>query len=89
MTNIDAYQFSREMDSRCDVSCAHGSCGASGCECAQGWTGERCEERSCDARCSEHGQCHNGTCICIQGWNGRHCTIRMLLQETILFDVYK
>ena len=72
----------RLFTARCEVSCVHGSCGASGCICDREWTGERCDQRSCDARCANHGQCHNGTCVCIQGWNGRHCTIRELQCHT-------
>ncbi|RXG72224.1 Teneurin-1 [Armadillidium vulgare] len=53
----------------------HGKCENEMCECEEGWTGIRCDERLCDSRCAEHGQCKNGTCVCMTGWNGRHCTL--------------
>ena len=40
-----------------------------------GWSGDLCQNKECDARCTYHGQCKNGTCLCVRGWNGKHCTL--------------
>jgi len=61
----------------CSRDCGvNGFCNEQGeCKCLQGWTGEKCETLTCDARCGNHGQCKNGSCICSVGYNGKYCTL--------------
>jgi len=52
----------------------NGVCVDGACRCKAGWTGEACDVKKCDIKCSEHGSCVNGVCQCDLGWNGRTCS---------------
>ncbi|GIX98398.1 hypothetical protein CDAR_519351 [Caerostris darwini] len=61
---------------KCGLDCGNnGQCEEGRCRCDSGWSGSRCDQKTCDERCHDHGQCNNGTCVCVQGWMGTHCTL--------------
>lgn len=64
------------FSAKCSLDCGkNGQCEEGHCRCDTGWTGARCDQKTCDDRCHDHGQCKNGTCVCVQGWMGTHCTL--------------
>lgn len=53
-----------------------GICEDGTCFCYPGFTGEKCETKSCPSDCSGHGECSDGRCTCNEGFTGSDCSIK-------------
>ena len=52
----------------------HGRCeSGKWCACEPGYTGARCESRTCLLDCAGRGLCRDGTCVCALGFGGPDC----------------
>lgn len=61
----------------CNESCDcmnGGICVDGTCHCEEGFTGPRCQERTCDKPCKNGGECVDGTCKCPEGYTGPDCS---------------
>ncbi len=56
----------------------HGHCFEGKCYCKPGFTGARCDKKSCGEfnRCSDRGACINYVCKCSPGWCGGECELK-------------
>jgi hypothetical protein len=65
--------FLANMD-QCGANEKRGQCAFSGCQCAAGYSGKRCEYETCSAtQCSNGGTCTKGKCTCADGFAGPFC----------------
>ncbi|GMS78173.1 hypothetical protein PENTCL1PPCAC_348, partial [Pristionchus entomophagus] len=54
---------------------SHGVCvGKDACECADGWSGPKCDQPACSPDSCKHGSCEGARCKCDQGWSGPSCS---------------
>mmetsp|Transcript_3489 Transcript_3489/g.3050 ORF Transcript_3489/g.3050 Transcript_3489/m.3050 type:complete len:113 (+) Transcript_3489:80-418(+) len=52
------------------------------CVCNDGYTGDDCSDKLCDAGCNGRGDCQvDGTCACYDGWGGADCAEPNLVRE--------
>ncbi|KAG2003519.1 phytase L [Coprinopsis cinerea AmutBmut pab1-1] len=52
------------------------------CICFTGYTGSRCNQRTCPNDCSSRGRCVGpNTCRCDNGWTGPDCSFKVVLAD--------
>ncbi|CAB3403586.1 unnamed protein product [Caenorhabditis bovis] len=61
----------------CEANCNNrGECVKGKCRCANGYTGNACEEAICPVVCNGNGVFSGGSCICKSGFKGKECEMR-------------